>query len=764
MTKKKTRGNKGTPRTPKETGTWYRNLLEGHAKAEFYKHFTAKLRNITTEYFGEKETIRVLKAIETQKITIPSIESFLFDFNDISDPSLELYNTCNSVEEFLTKSIISFKKRAETGETGIVIKDFLFIMSDLLVTNDLYPEIRIKELLRNFIMALITVRDKSPYNFIAIAPKWAEEIGEQLGLNAKKYEFLFRNTLIAFQELLDTLKGTRAFLPNIQIAYPVFHDTRENQIEYLTSHFRMTDRQGVIRTTLKDIPDLSKDTPQLRSALEYLKCHGNLPFYEIEPIIMQLQELGESTYLKRYPIKNSLVKVFNAKTMPKNYYNNFNVSPIFADKKFFESSFVPYFCDIHIDCSKIKKENLESYIDTAKIINLVKGYYNKNKRDIENLTFKITLLNVKEVTKEFEEFIENKLKRIQSSTNKNFIIEVRYDKDIVNQRVPEDTITHFRVISDIHADYNKENDYHFHFGNDFVLNCGDTAGNALAAGNWINNYMKKGVTVIGNHFGYSSSHPERDGVQNLEERGHIRHMSSTKREQIKELFNLLTGQVTLLSNTCVEYQGITIIGTCLYTDFRLYGEDHQEECMAYAKKYMNDFRLPVIMNNMYYTQDKHGRWWSNSRKFAESKVVPFSPSDHAFYFQYSFECIKKFVEENKHKPIIIVTHHAPSPYSIDEKYEGSLLNAAFASNLNQFIVEHPQIRLWAHGHMHNPTDYILGETRVVCCPFGYNNENNFNLPYEYGLRIPIEDIKSKKSWRKILCNEIVSGKVLVYDE
>ena len=520
----------------------------------------------------------------------------------------------------------------------------------------------------------------------------------------------------------------------------------------------------MVKKTLKDIPDLSKDTPQLRSALEYLRSYSNLPFLSIEAILLELEKLGESTYLKRYPVKNSLAKVFQVKAMPKNYFNHFDLKPVFVEKKTFESSLTPYFCEVRVDCSKIKKENIESYIDIAKIINLVKGYYNKNKRDIDTLTFKITLLNVKYVIKDFSDFIENKLQRIQSSTNKNFIIELFYDGDIVNQKIPEDTVTHFRVISDIHADYNKDHGYQFNFENDFILNCGDTAGNSTTAAHWMNNYIRQGVTIIGNHLGYSSAHPERDGIINMERFGHTRHMSSTKREQIKELFNLLPGQITLLSNSCIEYQGIVIIGTCLYTDFDLYGKDHREECMAYAQKYMNDFRLPVVFDGVYYTQDKHGRWWPNRRKFAESKVRPFSPSDHAFYFQYSFECIKKFVEENKNKPIVIITHHAPSPYSIDEKYEGDLLNAAFASNLNQYIVEHPEIRLWCHGHMHSPTDYILGETRVVCCPFGYNNENSFNLPYEYGLRIPIADIKSKRSWRTILSSDILHGRILVYDE
>ena len=751
-------------RTPKETGTWYKSLIEGKSKAEYYRHFIKKINDIATEYFGDKEAIRTLKALESKKIQIPNIEMFLFDFNDISDPSLGLYNTCKSPEEFILQSILYFKKRAETGETGIYIKDFFLVLADLLKT-DFYSESIIQELLKNFITSLITTQKTSPYSFVIIEPQWSKEIGSKIGLDTSKYQWIFRSLLSLYQEFMNNIKNIKAFLPSLKIIYPVYYDIRDNQLTYLISHFRLIDRPAVVRKALQDISDLSEDTPKLRSALEYLRAYSNLPFLCIDPIIFKLQELGESTYLKKYASQNSLTKIFNIQSLPKNYYNAFDIHPIFTYKETFEQNFRPYFCDVQIDCSKIKKENLESFIDAAKTINLVKGYYNKSKRDINSLTFKITLLNVKYATEDFVQFIKNKLLRIQSSTNKNFIMEIFYDCDIINQKVPEELITHFRVISDIHADYNAESNYHFNFGNDFIVNCGDTGGNAVAAGHWIANYMKRGVVVIGNHLGYSSAHPDRDGIQNMEKYSHTRHPSSTKREQMKELYNLLDKKhVILLSNTCTEFKGIAIIGTCLYTDFNLYGEAHREECMAYAKKYMNDFRLPVVMDNQYYTQDKYGRWWPNSKKISASCVRPFDTSDHAFYFQYSFEYIKKMVEENKHKPIIVVTHHAPSPYSIDEKYEGSLLNAAFASNLNKFIVEHPQIRLWCHGHVHNPCDYILGETRIVCCPFGYNNENSFNLPYEYGLRIPIEEIKSKKSWRKIFCKEIIKGQIQVYDE
>ena len=759
---KKTNGGR---KTPKETGTWYRSLIEGKAKAEYYRHFVKKLNDIITGHFGQAEAQSVLRAINSGKIQVPGIEMFLFDHEDISDPSLILYNTCTSAEEFITQYIIYLKKRWEKGEGSIYINLFLLVITDLLNDTQTYTPVIIRELFRTFIVSLITTTTKSPYNFIIIEPKWALKIGEQLDLNIKNYEGTLLTFLSVFEEVFKNVENIKAYLPSIKIVYPVYYSARENQLSFLISRSRLYDRPGVVKTTLKEISNLSNDTPELRSALEYLRSHAKLPFLAIEPIILELQELENSNYLKRYPTQNSLKKVFHNYQTIKNYYNNFEMKPIFTNKETFEQCLVPYFCDVHIDCSKIPKGNIESFIDAAKTINLTKGYYAKNKRDINSLTFKITLTNVKEVTKEFTDFINNKLRRINSLTNKNFIVDIFYDSDIVNKRIPEDIITHIRVISDIHTDYNQDHNYFFNFGDDFIVNCGDTAGNSVAAANWITNYMKKGAVVIGNHLGYSSSHPERDGIQNMEKYSHTRHPSSTKREQIKELYNLIDKkEIALLSNTCTEFKGITIIGTCLYTDFNLYGSTHREECIAYAKKYINDFRLPVVMDNHYYTQDKHGRWWPNSRKISESCVRPFTTSDHAFYFQFSFEYIKKMVEENKHKPIIIMTHHAPSPHSIDAKYEGSLLNAAFASNLNGYILEHPEIRLWCHGHVHNPCDYILGETRVVCCPFGYNNENNFNLPYEYGLRIPIEDIKSKKSWKRILEKSIRTGDIQVYDD
>lgn len=72
---------------------------------------------------------------------------------------------------------------------------------------------------------------------------------------------------------------------------------------------------------------------------------------------------------------------------------------------------------------------------------------------------------------------------------------------------------------------------------------------------------------------------------------------------------------------------------------------------------------------------------------------------------------------------IIMTHHAPSYRSVAKKYKDDPLNPGFASNLD-WLVEQKQPKIWLHGHMHDPADYMIGETRVICHPCGYPWERN----------------------------------------
>ena len=73
----------------------------------------------------------------------------------------------------------------------------------------------------------------------------------------------------------------------------------------------------------------------------------------------------------------------------------------------------------------------------------------------------------------------------------------------------------------------------------------------------------------------------------------------------------------------------------------------------------------------------------------------------------------------KDDPCIIVSHHAPSNQSVDPKYAGEALNRFFVGGNFDNIIGTSKIKIWLHGHMHDPVDYMVSNTRIVSNPFGY---------------------------------------------
>lgn len=85
-------------------------------------------------------------------------------------------------------------------------------------------------------------------------------------------------------------------------------------------------------------------------------------------------------------------------------------------------------------------------------------------------------------------------------------------------------------------------------------------------------------------------------------------------------------------------------------------------------------------------------------------------------------------------PTVVVGHHAPSRASTHPRYKNELvMNGAYSTNLDEFILDRRQIKLWTHGHTHEDFDYMIGTTRVVCNPRGYDGyeekADNFKLKY-----------------------------------
>lgn len=87
-----------------------------------------------------------------------------------------------------------------------------------------------------------------------------------------------------------------------------------------------------------------------------------------------------------------------------------------------------------------------------------------------------------------------------------------------------------------------------------------------------------------------------------------------------------------------------------------------------------------------------------------------------------YERFHRFIEAKLKPGDIVVTHHAPHMQSIDAQWAGNSCNRWFVTPEMQPLIYERKPALWMHGHMHTPFDYMAGDTRIVCNPFGYPNE------------------------------------------
>ncbi len=152
-----------------------------------------------------------------------------------------------------------------------------------------------------------------------------------------------------------------------------------------------------------------------------------------------------------------------------------------------------------------------------------------------------------------------------------------------------------------------------------------------------------------------------------------------------------------------EDDDFVLLGHTLWTDFG----GCNIEAMQYCKRRMNDFHLCT------YTPEgkNYNEMWTPGRTIDQ--------------FDQGIKFIEDACEKYKDRKIVVMTHHAPAFKSVDPRYrDDPLMNLAYYTDLEQFIIERPQIKAWVHGHMHLPFDYFVGNTRVMCNPLGYHGIYN----------------------------------------
>lgn len=258
----------------------------------------------------------------------------------------------------------------------------------------------------------------------------------------------------------------------------------------------------------------------------------------------------------------------------------------------------------------------------------------------------------------------------------------------------------FRVISDLHVDINSK--YYSKFKFDpkaYYLIAGDIAGSRFKVAKFLNHYkdmgkLNKCIFVEGNHLGYDVEWKAVDQTKDA--------CYAYLHEQFP-----IQNNITFLNNGFKEIgDDIIVVGCTLYTDYNLY--DNRELAMMAGEYYLNDFKFVRTYSNL-----------------GDDRRV--NALDYEKWFKESIQFIAGMCKANPRHKIVVLTHHAPSIQSMAEKYKNDIISASYTSNLEEFILSHPNIKLWVHGHAHNLSNYTIGNCQVVANPFGYYNENGMKL-------------------------------------
>jgi len=154
-----------------------------------------------------------------------------------------------------------------------------------------------------------------------------------------------------------------------------------------------------------------------------------------------------------------------------------------------------------------------------------------------------------------------------------------------------------------------------------------------------------------------------------------------------------------LENESVRIGDTVFLGCCLWTDFNLFGDPAIAGRAAAAG--MTDYR--------------------------QIRVTPgyrrLRGHDTALFHARSRRWLEAAIELHRGTNLVIVTHHAPSPQSLNPSFGNDLLSAAYASRLHDLVAA-SGAALWVHGHTHHSVDYRIGSTRVLANQKGYPDQTD----------------------------------------
>lgn len=208
---------------------------------------------------------------------------------------------------------------------------------------------------------------------------------------------------------------------------------------------------------------------------------------------------------------------------------------------------------------------------------------------------------------------------------------------------------------------------------------------------------------------------------------------ATSLSRLREHLGYLTN-LHILDKENVTLGDVTFVCGTLFTDMNK--EDPQT--LYGIRGYMNDYKVirnsnnpPVIFKGGHYNEANQ---WVEDPWGTHTRDATFMPEDSVVDHKAMLAHISASCAAWPWAKFVVVGHHAPSKLSTKPQYENDVMvNGAYSSDLSDFILDRPQIKVWCHGHTHHNFDYMVGSTRIVANPRGYHQYEHqadiFQLQY-----------------------------------
>ncbi|MGH6627743.1 MAG: metallophosphoesterase [Burkholderiaceae bacterium] len=162
--------------------------------------------------------------------------------------------------------------------------------------------------------------------------------------------------------------------------------------------------------------------------------------------------------------------------------------------------------------------------------------------------------------------------------------------------------------------------------------------------------------------------------------------------------------ITWLEREVVVLDGIRFVGTTLWSDFDALAQGPDNTPAGLARRLQ--LREKAFRAANHYLRKAGTRYRGRPMLAAEVREL-------ALICQTWLDQALQAPFEGQ---TVVVTHFAPSLRSADPRYGLSPGTAGFCNALDHWL---PRARLWLHGHLHAPSDYMHQDCRIVANPLGY---------------------------------------------